>query len=259
MSATAAAAMSAPHGSRPSVLYVSTELDTWETSTPEPDQDEICEACGYRRLDPEYYAWLRHRMAVAQQFRRSGRLSVEQYQLWRTRFNGVHAWALARFGEGVLVAAVEALDPKAYRPPRVEDWEPRLRTELAAMPPHLFPAEGDWPFAESVSPEAVGQVDAIRDQALALGWSEAGLYQNRGHLRFPNGDTYGLVCFLHGDRTIGEVTAQCIEIVSPRGSRMRHYNRDVQQPWLRCPQLGDMPASPDISPPLPVCNPQENE
>jgi len=85
--------------SRPSMLYVSTELDTWETSTPEPDQDEICERCGYRRLDAEYYAWLRHRMTVAQQFQRSGRLTVGQYQIWRTRFNAIHAWAIARFGE----------------------------------------------------------------------------------------------------------------------------------------------------------------
>jgi len=259
MSATAAAAMSAPHGSRPSVLYVSTELDSWETSTPEPDQDEICEACGYRRLDPEYYAWLRHRMAVAQQFRRSGRLSVEQYQLWRTRFNGVHAWALARFGEGVLVAAVEALDPKAYQPPRVQDWEPMPQSEQAPARAHLFPADGDWPFTEPVSPEAVAMVDAIRDQALALGWSEAALYQNRGRYRFPVGGDYGLVCFVHADARIREVTERYIEIVNPRGSRLRHYNRDLPQPWLRCPQLGDMPASPDISPPLPVCNPQENE
>jgi hypothetical protein len=105
----------------------------------------------------------------------------------------------------------------------------------------------------------VAQVDAIRDQALALGWSEAGLYQNRGHLRFPNGDTYGLVCFLHGDRTIGEVTAQCIEIVSPRGSRLRHYNCGVQQPWVRRDKPEEGLAVPDISPDVPVCNRQENE
>jgi len=223
MSATAAAAMSAPHGSRPSVLYVSTELDTWETSTPEPDQDQICERCGYRRLDPVYYAWLRHRMAVAQQFRRSGRLSVEQYQLWRTRFNGVHAWALARFGEGVLVAAVEALDPKAYQPPRVQDWEPMPQSEQAPARAHLFPADGDWPFTEPVSPEAVAMVDAIRDHALALGWSEAALYQNRGRLRFPVGGDYGLVCFLPAGSGIGEVVEHSIVIVMPSGSRLRFY------------------------------------
>ena len=217
----------------PSLLYVSTELDTWETSTPEPDQDEICERCGFRRLDPGYYAWLRHRMTVAQQFQRSGRLSDDQYQTWRISFNAIHAWAIARFGEDVLVAAVAALDPKAYQAPRVEDWQPAPRTEPAAVPPHIFPAAGDWPFTESVTPEAVAKVDAIRDQALALGWTEAGLYQNRGHLRFPVGNEYGLVCYLHLDDRIGEINAQSVEIIKPNDSRLRHYNQSAPQPWLR--------------------------
>jgi len=233
MSAIAAAAMSAPHGSRPSVLYASTELDSWETSTPEPDQDDICERCGYRRLDPEYYAWLRHRMTVAQQFRRSGRLSADQYQLWRTRFNGVHAWALARFGEGMLVAAVKALDPQTYEPPRVEEWQPEPQPGQVPSAPHLFPIDGNWPFTESVLPEAVAQVDAIREQTLALGWSEAALYQNRGRLRFPVGGHYGLVCFLPAGSEIGEVVEHSIVIVMPSGSRLRHYNPDVLQPLRR--------------------------
>lgn len=233
MSATTVSTGSAAHHSRPSVLFVSTELDTWETSTPEPDQDEICETCGYRRLDPEYYAWLRHRMTVAQQFRRSGRLSADQYQLWRTRFNGVHAWALARFGEGMLVAAVKALDPKTYEPPRVEVWQPEPQPGQVPSAPHLFPIDGNWPFTESVLPEAVAQVDAIREQALALGWSEAALYQNRGRLRFPVGGHYGLVCFLPAGSEIGEVVEHSIVIVMPSGSRLRHYNPDVLQPFRR--------------------------
>ena len=154
MSATTVSTGSAAHHSRPSVLFVSTELDTWETSTPEPNQDEICETCGYRPLDPEYYAWLRHRMTVAQQFRRSRRLSAEQFQEWRTRFNAVHAWAMARFSEGTLLAAVETLDPKAYQPPRVQDWEPKSHSKQPSSQAHLFPADGEWPFTEAATPEA---------------------------------------------------------------------------------------------------------
>ncbi len=230
MSATATSATPISQDAAPSLLYVSTELDTWETSTPEPDQDQICERCGYRRLDPEYYAWLRHRMTVAQQFRRSGRLSAAQYQTWRTRFNAVHAWALERFGEDVLVAAVETLDSKAYQPPRIEDWEPAPRVEPAAAPAHLFPADGEWPFTESVAPEAVAKVDAIREQALALGWSEAALYQNRGHLRFPVGGEYGLVCFLHSGARVGEVTEQRIEIINLRGTRLHFHRQSASMP-----------------------------
>jgi hypothetical protein len=64
---------------RTSLLYVSTALETWETSTPEPNQDAVCERCGYRRLDPEYYAWLRHRMELAKRARTSGRLPAVSF------------------------------------------------------------------------------------------------------------------------------------------------------------------------------------
>ncbi|MFB3883070.1 MAG: hypothetical protein ACE149_17520 [Armatimonadota bacterium] len=254
MSATTASTTPTSQDATPSVLYISTELDTWETSTPEPDQDQICERCGYRRLDPNYYAWLRHRMTVAQQFRRSGRLSAAQYQTWRTRFNAVHAWAMTRFGEDVLVAAVEALDPKAYRPPQVEEWEPGSSTEPPPAPVLCFPADGDWPFTELIALEAVTKVDAIRDQALALGWTEAGLYQNRGRSRFPVGGDYGLVCLLHPGDRIGEVSAQFIELIRPSGSRLRCYNRDVPQPWIRDAAARASQEDSDTSASVPVSN-----
>jgi len=78
-------------------------------------------------------------------------------------------------------------------------------------------------------------VDRIRDEALALEWNEARLYQNRGRLRFPNGDEYGLVCFLGGGREIGDLTREAIEIIcpmAPKGS-LRLFNTDIDQPWLR--------------------------
>jgi hypothetical protein len=193
-------------------------------------------------------------MTVAQQFRRSGRLSAAQYQLWRTRFNAIHAWAVVRFGEAALVAAVEALDPKAYQPPRARDWEPKSQPEQPSPQAHLFPADGEWPFTEPVASEAVGMVDAIREQALSLGWTEGGLYQNRGRLRFPAGDQYGLVCFLRSSDWIGEVSVQYIEIVRPSGSRLRHYNREVQQPWLRRTAGRDASTDSDTSARVPVSN-----
>lgn len=207
-------------------LYVSTELDTWETSTPEPDQDAICERCGFRRLDPEYYAWLRQRMDVAKRARERGRLAAAQYQELRRRFNEVHFWAVKQFGEDALLAAVESPDPGSYQPPAILDDDPEPQPDEAPAPePHVHPREGDWPFTEPVSPEALSKVDAIRDRALTLGWSEAGLYQNRGRHRFPVGGDYGLVCFLHHRREIGEVTTESIEVVCPSGSRLRHYRQ----------------------------------
>jgi hypothetical protein len=99
---------------------------------------------------------------------------------------------------------------------------------------HLFPANGDWPFISHVDGEAMSRVDAIRDEALQLGWSEAALYQNRGRHPFPYGQDYGLVCFLSGNRRVGKVSREHIEIVcrQPSGGTYRHYNLNVPQPWI---------------------------
>jgi hypothetical protein len=219
-----------------SQLYVATNLETWEAKPPvRADQDAICEPCGFRRLDPEYYAWLRSRMALAQKRYQAGRLPQRQYDELRTRFNGVHVWAVERFGEPVLLEAVRTLDPRAYHPPAVKDTEEGDSSDVVEAPPpaHLYPAHGDWRFTEPVSPEAVAKVDAVREQALADGWSETQLYQNRGRYSFPCGQDYGLVCFLHGDDQVGEITHQSIEIINARGTRLRFYNHNVDQPWLR--------------------------
>ena len=210
-------------------LYVATNLETWEAKPPvRPDQDEICEPCGFRRLDPEYYAWLRSRMVVAQKRYERGRVPSRQYEELRARFNAVHAWAIERFGEQALLQAVTTLDPGRYEPPTVK--EPG---EPSPPPPHAYPPDGDWRFTEPVIPEAVAKVDAVRDRAMALGWSEAQLYQNRGRYNFPYGQDYGLVCFLHSDDRVGEVTQQSIEIINARGTRLRFHNHNVEQPWLR--------------------------
>jgi len=119
---------------------------------------------------------------------------------------------------------------------------------------HLFPADEDWPLTESVTAQALAQVDAIRDHALSLGWTEASLYQNRGRLRFPAGGENGLVCFLHSDDQIGEVSAQSIEIIRPSGNRLRCYNRDAPQPWIRDTAASAAQGDSDTSAPVPVSN-----
>ena len=210
-------------------LFVATNLDTWEAKPPiKADQDRECEVCGFRRLDPEYYAWLRARMAMAQQHYQAGRIPNRRYQELRTRYNTVHAWAVERFGEQVLLAAVKTLDPKGYEPPVVKD-----EVEPIPAPPHNYPAEGDWPVTQPVSPAAVNKVKAVCEKAMSLGWSEPQLYQNRGRYAFPYGQDYGLICFLDDDEKVGEITCQSIEIINSRGNRLRFHNLDVEQPWLR--------------------------
>ena len=173
----------------------------------------------------------------------SGRLPAGAFEELRTRFNAIHAWAIERFGEDALRSAVQALDPKAYSPPSMEPpgtAGPRKLQGCPATPPaaqrerHIYPKDGDWPFTHPVPPSAVAKVDAIRIEAVAKGWREARLYQNRGRFRFPCGEDYGLVCFLDGDERIGEITRQSIEIVGPppRETVLRFHNPDVEQPWL---------------------------
>lgn len=226
-------------------LYVATNLESWETSTPKYyARDVSIDDTSFRRLDSEYYAWLRHKMALARKAADSERILSSAFDKLRTRFNDIHTWAVDRFGEDILRSAIQSLNPKAYSPPKIETFGQIVqhRPEQSAPemspssdPQYIFPRDGNWHFTQEVSPSAVAKVDAIRDNAMSLGWSEAKLYQNRGCLRFPYGQDYGLVCFLDGNVRIGEVTRQSIEIVgtTSQANRLRFYNPDVDQPWLR--------------------------
>jgi hypothetical protein len=228
-------------------LYAATNLDSWETEKPrhfarDVGIDGVC----YRRLDPEYYAWLRHKMALAKKALESGRLDPAAFDGLRTRFNAIHAWAVERFGEDELLAAVRSLDPKTYPPLSIDPAAQSRPVSTAPVAPvayhparvieqYLYPKDGEWRFTEKVPQSAVDKVDAIRDQAISLGWSETRLYQNRGRFRFPCGEDYGLVCFVDAKERIGDVTRQYIEIIGPppRENRLRFHNPDVDQPWLK--------------------------
>lgn len=289
----------------PKVLYVATDLDWWETGSPDSFSPEVTvRGVAFRRLDPAYYAWLRRCMDRAKAAQESGKLAPAAFEELRAIFNEVHAWAVARFGQSVIAEAIRTaprikgpspcspdlagiialpLDPGDWPPILREDFEERaaiiredeslstaqaealareqimarVKTPPAAVPvpapslppvqaprpvarapspsAHLFPATGEFRFTERVSTEAVAMVDAIRDQALALGWSLAGLYRNRSNLRFPCGPDWGLVTFLHDARRLGEVTRQNIEIINPglHETRSQFPNMEVEQPWLK--------------------------
>ncbi|MBN1653535.1 MAG: hypothetical protein JXA30_07135 [Deltaproteobacteria bacterium] len=224
-----------------SEIPLSFRATCWETDAHrgiwrEVVYDRVC----YRRLDPEYYAWLRHRMDLATKARESGRIDPTAFDGLRTRFNLVHAWTVDRFGEDALDCAIRHLDPKSYSPPTVDIVrrdDSRLRANdegasdsvTASDDSFLYPKDRDWPFAKQVAPSAIAKVDAIRDRAISLGWSEERLYQNRGRFRFPCGEDYGLVCFINDNDRIGEVTRQYIEIIGPppRENRLRYFNPDV--------------------------------
>ena len=197
-------------------LFVSTGLSFWKTDQPEVfPRDVQFNDTAYRRLDPEFYAWLRSKMQMAKLSVLAGQLPQEAFDATRDSFNRIHEWAIAHFGETTLQEAVRALDARDYQPPMAEPWD---RHEAP-------PAAGKLGAAA----EALAMVDAIQEQAIGLGWKHERLYATGR----PSSQNRGLVSYLNPGDRIGEVTRQSIEIILPNGVRQHFYNPDVEQPWIR--------------------------
>jgi hypothetical protein len=115
------------HTSRPA-LFVSTGLDFWATERPYVfARDVQVDDIAYRRLDPEYFAWLRSRMVAVRAALDSGRVTAAAFEELRQSFWAVQEWALDTFGEATLRGAISRLDAAVYRPPVPEPSEPRSR------------------------------------------------------------------------------------------------------------------------------------
>jgi hypothetical protein len=212
----------APEGQSPGFLFVSTSLVTWTTANPGWfARDFQINDTVYRRLDPDYYAWLRSRMTLARTAANAGQLDRPAFDQLCERFSRIQEWALTHFGHLVLLRAMRNLDPRLYVPPRVEEAARRAQSTARGTEAH------------TLAP-AAALVDAVRDRALPLGWTLESLYQAQGRLRFPFGPEYGLVCFLKSTDRIGEVTREFIEMIAPppMEARRRFYNPDAEQPWL---------------------------
>jgi hypothetical protein len=209
-----------PHDTAPgdAAMYVSTGVDSWPTDQPHRlARDVQINDTAYRRLDPEYYAWLRSRMNLARLAAEAGRLRREDFDELRVKFNAVHEWAVAHFGEDALRDAIGQLDARVYSPP-VAEVERTVRPK---------PAE------DAGLVEATAKVDSIRERAIELGWTARSLY---GAPISPSGARRrdrGLAGYLRSEDQIGEVSRESIEIILFSGIRQRLYNPDVEQPWVR--------------------------
>ena len=205
-------------------LFVSTALDKWFTEHAAAfARDMQIDDIAYRRLDPEYYAWLRSRMMLAKSAASAGQIGIDAFDELRHRFNAIHQWAVDHFGEQALIASVRSVGHREYNPPVAEAEAPQ-RAVVPACPDRNTVA---------VSPESAALVDGIRDRAVTMGWTHESLYHARGSLRFPLGSDYGLVCYLKPGDHIGDVTTHSIEIIGPSNIRQRFYNPNVDQPWIR--------------------------
>ena len=217
----------APEDNSRGCLFVSTSLATWTTANPEQfARDFQINDTVYRRLDPEYYIWLRSRMVAAKRAATAGHLSPEPFEALRVRFNAVHAWAVEHFEEVQLLAAVRTFRSCEYKPPLPEEFDRTKRAEPIPSKPS--------PETERIA-RAKQLVDEIRDQALALEWTMESLYFCEGYERRPFAARYGAACYIGAEHRIGEVTRQSIELIGPppMETRSRFYNPDVDQPWIK--------------------------
>ncbi|QBG46045.1 hypothetical protein EGM51_00940 [Verrucomicrobia bacterium S94] len=205
-------------------LYVSTDLNAQVLTLQEQDVNHDGQT--YRQLTPDYFAWLRSRMQTAQSAHRNKRISDKNWNILRERFNPIQHHAIEMFGQDALKTACENFNSNRYQPPQdflEERW--------------IYPQNETLKFSADVKSSAVAKVDAIRSQAMDLGWTEPQLYQNQGRHRFPCGGDYGLICFVGSDRKIGEVTESYIGIVHGIGTArervLKFHNSKVMQPWMK--------------------------
>jgi hypothetical protein len=203
---------------RPQIaLFVSTCLASWPSDQPHVfARDVQINDTAYRRLDPEYYAWLRSRMTLAKMAAAAARLGQDEFDELRSRFNALHEWAVTHFGEQCLMAAIRDLDARDYAPPVPDLETPRRKARISDCP----------------AQDARTAVDAIAEHALALGWKRERLYGCAGgKLLSPN---RGLVWFLKPGGRIGKVSLQSIELIGPPPDEVlqRFSNPDVDQPWI---------------------------
>ncbi|MBI4902886.1 MAG: hypothetical protein HY820_04575 [Acidobacteria bacterium] len=214
-----AATISSADGDSPSWLFVSTSLATWTTANPEQfARDFQINDTVYRRLDPDYYAWLRSKMQIAKMLSDAGRLGRDEFEDLRQRFNAIQQWAVESFGESQLLDAIHLLDARDYAPPIPEPDN-----------------HGCRPRADDDAADALAMVDSIRDAAIALGWKRDALYRMPVGRRSSLLTESGLVCYIRKAWRIGEVTRQSIELIGPPPFhvRQRFYNPDIEQPWER--------------------------
>jgi hypothetical protein len=205
------------------VLFVASNLNVVmdryeETALPERSIGGLV----FRALNPMYYAWLRSKIDVAALATDARELSMEAYDTLLGKFDEIHRWATHAFGKEALRQAMGSLDVNRYRAPS----EKTLADCVASV--HKFPKEGSWALSQPIAPRVLELVDGIASEALALGWSKASLYQNRGNVKFPCGKDWGLVCFIREGDRIGSVTSTAIEIIgaAPGANPLKFYNPD---------------------------------
>ena len=208
-----------------SIPYVSTDLRMVElTARDARRQDMIIEGTSYRRLDAQYFVWIENRMELARKAAQNGKISNEALRSLLTRFQQIKDWVNENIDGRSLVAARRLFESANYSPP------PAALPKPEPAQPYLYPANGNWEYTVPIDPEVVKIIDSIKDEALSKGWSEASLYQNRGH--FIAGKWYGLICILDKTDLIEKIDEDIIYIRTFKGSAVPPEGEIVKFPNL---------------------------
>gem|GEM_PF-4842657 len=102
--------------------WYATDLSRWDAASEQrpDDRDLVQDGKAYRRLSPEYSAWLCARMLHAQPQHQRGLLPNTASAQLRDRFNAMQDEAIDLFGEATLLAVNESLDLQGYEPPSLQ-------------------------------------------------------------------------------------------------------------------------------------------
>ncbi len=177
------------------------------------------------RLTPLFWSYLCHAFNNATRACEAGKLDAATYSELLNRISLIYNAALAQFSAEALKSAERTFTPAKWK----RHCE-RLTRDTQSIE---YEDNTDMPTGRHpVSKTVLALVDAIRDQAIALGWTMHQLYCN---VRIANRD-WGLVCYIGPEDRLGTITRQSIEIVhrTAAGTHSLHfYNHEVEQTWLK--------------------------
>ncbi|MDP8239414.1 MAG: hypothetical protein P9X24_10015 [Candidatus Hatepunaea meridiana] len=201
------------------VPYVSTDLRMVDVTAPNAQRcDLLIEGIWYRRLDAQYFVWIEKRVELARKAAQQGKRSDAALNSLLARYQEVKNWIDENISPENLKAARRLSDHNSYDlpPAALPPSQPVANQEIDAIrsqkkpESYLFPADGYWEHTVPIDPAVVKLVDTISNEAISKGWTEAALYQNRGH--YPAGKWYGLVCILDKTDRIEKIDEQFIYI-----------------------------------------------
>jgi len=218
-----------------SIPFVSTDLRIIELSRSKAKKrDIVIEGTTYRKLDAQYFLWIEDRMKLAEKAVQNGKMSEIAFQSLITRYEPIKEWINENIDDETVATAKKLSENYGFNPPPAALPNPKKMDnkdhETKSATPYLYPKTGNWEYTVPIDPDVVKIIDSIRDEAMSKGWSEASLYQNRGH--FVAGKWYGLICMLDKTDIIERIEKDIIYIRTFKGSAIPPEGEIVKFPNL---------------------------